>query len=129
MRASLFSLLCMLFFVQTSCQKDNINNTDATISAKINWSEDVTNLDMSALGIGTTQLEQNTVYNLKKGTGTISWKSAGVEHSETINVRDSGIEDSDDNVECEQEGEHEGDNVGCLFSLSISEDALLITTN
>ena len=125
MRALLLGLVFMFAFIQSGCEKDNISNE--TISAELVWSEDVSNIDMVALGIENPELVQNNIYQLKPGTGTISWKSSGVKYSETITVKRSGIEDSEDDVECEQEGEHEGENEGCVFSFAFSGDELSIS--
>ena len=74
------------------------------------------------------------------GKGKIYLESASVEYSKNIDVGNSGEEhdseyegdehegeDSDDAIECEQEGEHEGNNEGCVFSFSFSGDLLTIT--
>jgi len=125
MKGLLFGLLFIFALIQSGCESEN--NENATISAKITWSEDVKSINMEALGIETTDILQNNIYELVPGEGTISWESEGVMYSKTINVRNSGIEDSENDIECEQEGEHEGENEGCVFSFSYSGNELSIS--
>ena len=126
MRTLFFGLMLLMFtLVQSGCS--NSDNVDQTLFANLNWTQDVTAIDMGAFGMEGSEISQNTTYKLLPGEGTIYWVSAGVEYSKNINVRNSRIEDSDNDIECEQEGEHEGENEGCVFSFSFSGDALSIS--
>jgi len=136
MRVTLLGSVLIIFaLTQSGCDNDNNvnngNNVNLGISAKISWSQDVTSINMEAVGVESEILQNNT-YELLPGDGKIYWVSAGEEYSKNINVgnsdnQDSDNEDSDVDIECEQEGEYEGENKGCVFSFSFSEDALTIT--
>ena len=126
MRTLFFGSVLFIFaFIQSGCNKaDDLNQI---ISANLNWTQDVTAIDMSAFGIETAEISQNKNYELLPGEGSIYWVSAGVEYSKNINVVNSGIEDSENDNDCEQEGEHEGENEGCVFSFSFSGNSLSIS--
>jgi len=117
-------LLFLLAIVLISCSNSEDNDMSA-VSAKISWTQDVQDINMVAFGLKTSEISQNSTFNLVAGKGEIKWVSSGVEYSKRIDVGDSSIDD----IECEQEGEHEGENIGCLFSLSFSGDVLTISNN
>lgn len=126
------SMLFSFILILSGCDNVNdVNNDNPTISAEISWTQDVTSINMVAVGIGASKISQNIIYELKPGMGKIYWVSEGVDYSKNIEVGSSEdgneSEESDNNVECEQEGEHEGENEGCIFSFSFSGDALTIT--
>jgi len=134
MRTKLLSSLLFIFvFTQNGCDIGNTTNNDngnsanninPAISAKISWSQDVTSINMAAVGVETSEISQNKIYELLPGEGIVYWVSAGKEYSQNINVGNSDNENSDDSIECEQEGEYEGENEGCVFSFSFTGDAL-----
>ena len=125
MRALVLSLLVISTLTLMGCKNENSGN--ATISAEINWSGDVSNINMASFGIQSSEILQHSIYKLSVGEGTISWKSAGVEHSKTIFINDSGIEDAEHDMECEQDGNYDGDNEACVFSFSFSGNTLSIS--
>lgn len=105
---------------------DTGHSTNSVISAQISWSEDVSDINMTEVGLAKSEISQNSIHELQPGQGTVYWTSSGTEYSRTIDI--GGIEEGvDDNVECEQEGEHEGENEGCLFSFTFSGDQLSIS--
>jgi len=112
------SLFTIVLF---SCSNSDDNDISA-VSAQISWTQDVQEINMVDFGLKTSDISQNNTYTLVAGKGTIKWSSSGVEYSKKINIGDSNIDD----IDCEQEGEHEGENEGCLFSLSFSGDTLII---
>ncbi|MFC2085513.1 hypothetical protein ACFLS9_10675 [Bacteroidota bacterium] len=122
---------CMFIFVFVlGCDTGDIANTsesdNPSISAKISWTQDVTNINMIEVGVEKSKISQNSIHELRIGKGTIYWISAGIEFSKTIDV--GNVEgESDDDIECEQEGEYEGENEGCLFSFTFSGDGLTIS--
>ena len=115
-------LLFLLAVLQISCSNSNDNDISA-VSAKINWTQDVQEINMIDFGLETSDISNNNTHTLVAGRGTIKWLSSGVEYSKNVNIGDSNIDD----IECEQEGENEGENEGCLFSLSFSGDKLTIS--
>ena len=99
--------------------------TNATISAELNWTPDVSSVNMTEVGIASTEVTSGSVFALQNGKGTISWVSDGVEHSTTVDI--GGVEEgAGDDVVCEQEGEYQGENVGCVLQFSFSGDKLSI---
>jgi hypothetical protein len=119
---------CALFIFVLFLGCENVNNADSSpsVSAEISWTQDVTSINMTEVGVEKTEISQNSVHELHSGEGTIYWISSGVEYSRTIDVGDVEAE-SDDDIECEQEGEYEGENEGCLFSFTFSGDKLTIS--
>ena len=125
------SMLILFIYILSGCENVNdVNNDNPTISAEISWTQDVTNINMAAVGSEPSEISQNIIYELKPGIGKIYWVSDGIDYSKNIEVGSSEDEnegeDADDNIECEQEGEHEGENEGCVYSFSFSGDALTI---
>lgn len=122
---------CMFIFVFVlGCDSGDIANSsisaNPSISAEISWTQDVTNINMIEVGVEKSEISQNSIHELRSGKGTIYWISTGVEYSRTIDV--GNVEgESEDGIECEQEGEHEGENEGCLFSFTFSGAGLTIS--
>ena len=95
------------------------------VYAKVNWTADVTGLSMVDVGVADSELSNGGVYPLEYGQGTVYWTNSGTGYSRALNVGFSGGGEGDD-VECEQEGEHEGENAGCMFALDFVGDTLSI---
>ena len=130
MRTLLLSYM-LSFFILALIGCDTGNNVDSSnvnppITAQISWTQDVTEINMTEVGVVTSEISQNSIFELKPGRGDIYWVSSGVEYSRSIDVGNVE-ENSEDGIECEQEGEHEGENEGCLFSFSFSGDMLTIS--
>lgn len=94
--------------------------------AVVSWSEDVGPIDLGEIGISGVDLRNNGKYSLTPGVGRVYWTSAGVPYSQSLNI---GTEDpgEDQDVQCEQEGEHEGDNEGCTLAFAFSGPNLSIS--
>jgi len=118
-------LLISVALIQFGCsQSDDESQSD--ISAMIDWTQDVSEINLIEFGVNSADFSKTNLYKLTPGKGTISWVSSGVTYSKDINVKSSGIEDSENDIECEQEGEYEGENEGCVFSFSFSGNTLAI---
>ena len=123
MRTALIGCMFIFIFV-IGCDTGDIANQ--SISAEISWTPDVTSINMAEVGVSKEEFSQNSIHELKYGKGTIYWISSGKEYSRTIDV--GNVEgESEDGIECEQEGEHKGENEGCLFSFTFSGNGLSIT--
>ena len=125
MKNILFGFLLFLHAVVLISCSNSDDNEMSVVSAKISWTQDVQEINMVDFGLKTSDILQNNTYTLVASKGTIKWSSSGVEYSKKIDIGDSNIDD----IECEQEGEHEGENEGCIFSLSFSGDMLTISNN
>ena len=117
-----FFLLVFAFFLGCSTG----NDYNAAVSAEISWTQDVSSINMTEVGVAESKISQNSVHELKSGKGTIYWISDGVEYSKTLDIGNEAEGDEGD-IECEQEGEHEGENEGCLFSFAFSGEELAIS--
>ena len=118
-------MLLMFAFMVSGCNKSE--QVNQSLSVHLNWTTDVTLIDMAAFGLKSSEISQNKTYELLPGEGIVYWESAGVEYSKKMTVSTSGIRDAENDLECEQEGENEGENEACVFSFSFSGDALSIS--
>ena len=129
MRTTLVCCMFLFVFIIGCDTGDNSNpsiSSNSSISAEINWTQDVTDINMTEVGVQKSDITQNTIKELQNGKATIYWTSKEIEYSRSVNIGDVE-EGSDDNIECEQEGENEGENEGCLFSFTFSGDQLTIS--
>ena len=121
-----YTIFIFVFFLGCDTGNNDNANPSPSVSAEISWTQDVTSINMTEVGVAKAEISQNSIHELQSGKGTIYWVSSGVEYSRTIDV--GNVEgESDDGIECEQEGEYEGENEGCLFSFTFSGDGLSIS--
>ena len=121
----LFVVLCVFNGCNTGSEGGRL------IYAEVDFTQDVSGINMSDVGVTSPEIIQNETYELKQGSGTVYWVSSGVEYSRDIEIGDSEHENQGEepgaDIECEQEGEHEGENEGCVFSFLFSKDMLAIS--